>query len=400
MPTKVENVYVPSPPKVKGVIFRRDWSGCGGAPTDLPKTADEELTEDKYKDLGGVSDAGITNSMSRETNSIRDFGGKVVAMPQSSYTESFTLELIESLSIEALNTVFGPENVDKPGAKGDGNKLLKIKHSFEPRKKCSWVIDTVQGDSIRRQVIPIGQVVSVGDVTQINTDIVRYQISIECFETPEGYYVLELIDQGSCEDPTPPDPNKPKPPAGLKEKGTATENEFEVEWTAPEAADKPESYKVSVSPTGPVADPASPTGDDTSVKFTGATKGTKYTVSLVATKGGKDSDPATVDVTTAGGEAPTKPEAPTGVKVKGTPTSTEFSVEWTAPAGGADSYEATATDGKSKEVVTGEVTGTTAKFTVTEAQEARQFTASVVSVKGGEKSDPATSGEIEVPAGK
>ena len=192
MATDTSKVYVPSPPKVKGVIFRAPLG------TDLPVTAKEAL-DAAFKDQGGISDAGITNAQTRDVKKIKDFGGKTIATPQSDYTETVEVEFVESTRLETLKTVFGDDNVTFTAATSTTGALIEVDHTAASLPKSAYVLDTVQGVGLRRQVIGIAQPLTVGDVVQINSDIVKYKVTFECFEYVDGakaFFMRELLDDG------------------------------------------------------------------------------------------------------------------------------------------------------------------------------------------------------------
>lgn len=192
MATDTSKVYVPAGPKAKGIFYRAELG------TALPDDASVALAA-AYEDQGGVSDAGVTNSQSREVSKIKDFDGETIATPQTDYTETFQVELVESTNIPTLKTVFGDGNVTFTAATSTAGAQITVRHNAELLPKSVFVVDTVQGRGSRRQVIPIGQVTSVGDVVQVSSDIVKYALTIECFKFVDGEnadYVIEYIDDG------------------------------------------------------------------------------------------------------------------------------------------------------------------------------------------------------------
>ncbi|KAA0021808.1 hypothetical protein [Antrihabitans cavernicola] len=192
MATDTSKVFVPAPPKVKGVIHRAELG------TELPEDAATDLAV-AYKDQGGVSDAGITNAQSRDVTKVKDFGGKTVATPQSDYSETLTVEFLESTNLETLKTVFGSDNVSFTAATPDKGAQIVVDHTAAALPKSVYVVDTAQGKGLRRQVVPIGQPTKVGDVVQVSKDVVKYNVTIECFEYVDGdkaFFVREYLYDG------------------------------------------------------------------------------------------------------------------------------------------------------------------------------------------------------------
>ena len=106
MPTgnnSVSNVTA-GKPKVGGSLFRAP------AGTDLPDDATTALAP-AFKCLGYVSDEGVTNSTSIDSEEVKAWGGDTVLTPQTGKTDAFQLALLESLNVEALKAYFGDENV-------------------------------------------------------------------------------------------------------------------------------------------------------------------------------------------------------------------------------------------------------------------------------------------------
>ncbi|AXK86595.1 hypothetical protein SAMN05421776_11757 [Nocardia farcinica] len=192
MPTDTSKVYVPSAPKVKGVIYRAPLG------TALPTDAVTALAA-AYVDQGGISDAGIVNAMAREVQKIKDFGGKTIATPQSDYSETLKVEFVEAINLETLKTVFGTSNVTFTPATANKGALITVDHNSAPLPESVIVTETVQGTGVRRQVAPIAKPITVDDVSQVSTDAVKYAVTFECFEYVDGdtaFHIREFIDDG------------------------------------------------------------------------------------------------------------------------------------------------------------------------------------------------------------
>ncbi|WP_280485355.1 hypothetical protein [Nocardia cyriacigeorgica] len=198
MPTDTSKVFVPQPPKVKGVIFRAPLNST------LPTNAVDVL-DTVFKDLGGISDAGITNAQSRDVTKIKDFAGDTIATPQNDYTETIQVEFVESTNLEVLKTVFGDTNVTFTPATSTTGARITVDHNSQSLPKSAYIVDTVQGVGLRRMVAPIAQPITVGDVVQVSNDIVKYNVTFECFKYVDGetvFNVREYLDDGTF-DPTP-----------------------------------------------------------------------------------------------------------------------------------------------------------------------------------------------------
>src|SRR5690625_3016887 len=91
-------------PKVGGAV----WSAPLG--TILPTDATTELTNE-FKSLGYISEDGLANENSPESENIKAWGGDTVANVQTSKDDTFTFTLIEATNINVLKEIYGQDNV-------------------------------------------------------------------------------------------------------------------------------------------------------------------------------------------------------------------------------------------------------------------------------------------------
>src|SRR5690625_3135173 len=77
--------------------------------TKLPKYEIEEV-DLEFKSLGYIYEDGMTNENTPESENIVAWGGDTVANVQTSKEDTFSYTLIESLNVNVLKDVDGPEN--------------------------------------------------------------------------------------------------------------------------------------------------------------------------------------------------------------------------------------------------------------------------------------------------
>lgn len=169
-------------PKIGGSVFRAP------AGSTLPTDAISQL-DAAFKNLGYISDEGVTNSTSIESEEIKAWGGDTVAQPQTGKTDTFQMSMIESLNIEALKTYFGDENVT--GDKETGIKVVCNSKELEP---ASWVIDMIATGNIpHRIVIPNAKPSELEDITYVDNEATGLGITLTALPDNDGNTHYEYI---------------------------------------------------------------------------------------------------------------------------------------------------------------------------------------------------------------
>lgn len=174
MGNNVSNVSA-AKPKTTGCIY------VAPAGTALPAAADVELDE-KFKNLGYVSEDGMTNTISKTTTKIKAWGGDTVLVTEDSFEESYQFKLIESKNVDVLKFVFGEDNVT--GTLTTGIKVSKTSGNTEGK---IIVVDTIlSNNDLKRIVIPDGVVSSLGAITHKANEPIALDVTIECKSDATG----------------------------------------------------------------------------------------------------------------------------------------------------------------------------------------------------------------------
>ena len=171
-------------PAVAGAIYNAPIG------TVIPKDAKTPLKEE-FKELGFISEDGVTNLRSTDGDIIKAWGGAVVLQTQTSTEDSFSFTLIEATNIETLKTVYGGKNVT-----GTLETGVTIKVNSDEPEEFIWIIDMIfKGGVLKRIVIPKGKVSEVGDIVYNGSDPVGYETTLKCSADATGVTHYEYIQK-------------------------------------------------------------------------------------------------------------------------------------------------------------------------------------------------------------
>ena len=168
-------------PKVTGAIF------IAPVGTTLPTDSTAALNS-AFVELGYASDAGVVNSESRETETIKAWGGDTVLKPFTGKEDTFQFTLIEALNVNALKLVYGDSNVT-----GDLTNGISIKSAAEDLDYHSFVIEMVLNGAVKRIVIPSAKVTEVGDITYADGEAIGYDTTLSAVPDAAGGTHYEYI---------------------------------------------------------------------------------------------------------------------------------------------------------------------------------------------------------------
>jgi len=172
-------------PKVAGAVF------VAPTGTTLPTDATTALNV-AFKELGYVSEDGVTNNNTPESENVKAWGGDTVLVLQTEKNDEWTLTLIEALNTDVLKTVYGDSNVTT------GTGTITVNASTAQLADKSFVIEmSMKGGVLKRVVIPTGSISEIGEIVYKDDEAVGYELTITALPNSSGITHYEYIKTAS-----------------------------------------------------------------------------------------------------------------------------------------------------------------------------------------------------------
>lgn len=176
-------------PKVGGAVYRAPLG------TPLPTNATDAL-DAAFKELGYISDAGVTSSNTRESEEKKAWGGTTVLTSQTEYGDTWKAVFIEVLRLEVLKMVYGDGNVS-----GTLETGITIKANAAQLPAAAYIFDMLLNGAMKRVVLPNATISEIGDMVYVDNDLAGYDTTLAALPDEQENTHYEYIQ--AIKTPTP-----------------------------------------------------------------------------------------------------------------------------------------------------------------------------------------------------
>lgn len=125
-----------------------------------------------FKDLGFLSEDGLTRSRSLSSTTIKEWGGLPVLITDDEDITTFKFKLIEYLNPEVQKLINGDDNVTGTLANG----ISVEPGDMQERAFVFW--QRMRGNVAHRIVVPRGKITEIGDVVYKSNEAVAYDVTV------------------------------------------------------------------------------------------------------------------------------------------------------------------------------------------------------------------------------
>ena len=184
--SKKDNVTA-AKPKVGGAMY------VAPAGTALPTDATTALAE-AFKSLGYISEDGLTNSNSPESEEIKAWGGDIVLTPITGRPDTYSVKLIESLNVDVLKMAYGDDKVT-----GTLETGITVKANAPDLEEHPVVVDMILRNGVLKRIcIPSAKVSEIGEISYTDADASGYELTLSCQPDGDGNTHYEYIKEATA----------------------------------------------------------------------------------------------------------------------------------------------------------------------------------------------------------
>lgn len=149
-----------------------------------------------FKDLGFADDNGLKQRETRSTTDVFVWGGDLAGTLQTQYDRTMTFRLMQFRNTEVLCATYGISNVSVVPATATNGKEIAVKLNPMLLDTRSWVFDGFFGENLVRIVIPIGRVVTVGEIDMTHKTYMTVECTLKAYPDSSRNHGYLYINDG------------------------------------------------------------------------------------------------------------------------------------------------------------------------------------------------------------
>ncbi|WP_193510482.1 hypothetical protein [Cryobacterium sp. BB736] len=149
-----------------------------------------------FKAAGYIGEDGVTEGGERSTEKIKAWGGDAVKVVQTEHSLTYSFSFIETLNADVLKAIYGDANVTTTPATVSTGTVHKVLVTGDTLPHKAYIFEIKDGDARIRICVPDGQITEVGEVTYSDSEVVAYEVTVECFADANGVKATKYLDNG------------------------------------------------------------------------------------------------------------------------------------------------------------------------------------------------------------
>lgn len=140
-----------------------------------------------WKDLGLLSEDGMTETRDMDSNEHYSWGGGLVRTVRSKHKRAFKVAALEDNPI-----VWGLVNPGSTASSASGitTRVYKVP-TPDPR---AFGFELIDGANTSRLIVARGEIVEIGDVARSDADLSMYELTIDVYAASDGTFYREITN--------------------------------------------------------------------------------------------------------------------------------------------------------------------------------------------------------------
>jgi hypothetical protein len=163
--------------------------------TALPVGTDQVINS-AFTDLGYCDENGIKAREERRNTDQFAWGGDLVGNIQQSYARTYTIRFLQFLNPAVLATAYGTANVTTTPATSYHGTFVAAQLNSLLLDTLAWVFQGFYKSALICKVVPIGRVVSVGDVDMTHRAFTMVEATLKAFPDTNNNHEYLYVDDG------------------------------------------------------------------------------------------------------------------------------------------------------------------------------------------------------------